>query len=398
MGRLAAGLLLPAVPVAAVMALSAFLFMRSGMIEPLHIAVVSMDESVETDKAVGLVSGMESVSAVCRMETAGRQEALKGLQSGRYDAAVIIPEHFYEDVNTGVNTPIEVRSLKGTSGLKGIFLELMGDAARFISTSEAAIYAYTDPSLHDRLAVSLYDAEMLLTGIYMKEVISRGAVYEPSFQSSMKDLDLKEYYGAAGLALMMILFGTALGSFFSEGDRETARRMEASGVPPFLIHLAGSGIILMIHLLASAFLMLVETLVFGIRFRSFSCIILICLCCTFLCRLVYTVSGSRQESYIIYLMFALFMIISGGYLFPSEFLPEAARLIARLLPLYHIRVMAECAVNGGRGMGDEYWQSLSYCIIFSAAAGILSYVISRFAIYRDSGVRLSQTKEGRGQG
>ena len=110
------------------------------------------------------------------------------------------------------------------------------------------------------------------------------------------------------------------------------------------------------------------------------------------------VSGSRQESYIIYLMFALFMIISGGYLFPSEFLPEAARRIARLLPLYHIRVMAECAVNGGRGMGDEYWQSLSYCIIFSAAAGILSYVISRFAIYRDSGVRLSQTKEGRGQG
>ena len=97
---------------------------------------------LKTNLALGLVSGMPSVKSVCEFVFMSPKEAADGLQEGTVDAAVYLPQNVYEDINTGINTPVLIRvSGKYTSFTGGMFEELVRSGVSYIRSVEGSIYA-----------------------------------------------------------------------------------------------------------------------------------------------------------------------------------------------------------------------------------------------------------------
>jgi len=101
-----------------------------------------IDEKDENVKLITkVVSAMESVASICEFVYVGEEEAKELLAADELQAAIILPENFYEDVDSGYNTPVTVYVSENASLNQKVFQELLTDGVSLLRTSEAGVYS-----------------------------------------------------------------------------------------------------------------------------------------------------------------------------------------------------------------------------------------------------------------
>ena len=136
-----------------------------GISEPVKIAVSTPGEGNMAKLAIRLLKGMDSIKVVCEFELADEEDAREGVYNGKYGAAIILPENFYEGVNTGVNPPALILIPEEmTDGLKS-FGDLLEASVSLVDTVEGGIYAVSDAYYTYGMYVSKTDMENYLTNL-----------------------------------------------------------------------------------------------------------------------------------------------------------------------------------------------------------------------------------------
>ena len=187
----------------------------------------------QTGLVVGMIEGMESVKNLCSFTYMSPHAAAEGLKTGEVDAALYLPEGIYDDINTGVNTPVLIRLSASQDAAAGdLFRQLVTDGVSLIRTVEASIYAVDMASADYPTVSTLADAEDRLFGIYVKQALGRTGTFVDRGVSLYGSLSMEQFYTAAALLLILLLFGIGFAVLYNEGEREAVRYMRRTGLRP----------------------------------------------------------------------------------------------------------------------------------------------------------------------
>ena len=332
---LALGLML-----AGVWLVSYFAF-QSHVFAKVNVAIVVPEEQSEVRTILQLAQTMESVESVCNFVYQEEAEAMEQLVQGQVSAAIILPEHFYEDIDSGYNTPLTVYVSEDAALNQLVFQELLTDGVSLLRTAESGVYSM----LH---TARIYSAKMngkeigdYIAGVYLNEAFRRNEIFEESVYSSFGEVNLYQYYFVAALNMILLMFGMNFGFLYRERSRTVEEQLKTAGI--------GAGRIALVKIaVMSALLWAVGLIVYAVGLilskgfkwnilfwdgRAPLALLLLSVSVAAYLHMLYAFAGRSGRG--AFLVFAVNggMILCSGAVIPAVYLPKAAAFAGKFLPL-----------------------------------------------------------------
>ena len=207
------------------------LWQRGLSLGKTQVAVVIPESETKTRLLTRYASTMDSVKSICEFQyAASLEEAYDSLEEGSIDACLVFPENFYEDVDTGVNTPVTVyvRDLSGQS--TRLFVRLLKDGISFLQVSEAGIYASMDTAQRFSTPVersSLVD-ELLLG--YAKALLKRNRWFDTTWMSPIGALRFEQHLYSSFVVFSLLLPGGFFGGLYKRQTRIVEQKLRIAGI------------------------------------------------------------------------------------------------------------------------------------------------------------------------
>lgn len=324
-----------------------FLSHFSESMAPIRICVAGISADSRVNDILDILGRMDSIKDICYFDTVDtKDDALAEIDRGAADAAVILPENFYHDIVTGINTPAEVYA--PTEGIMStaLFREMVRDGVSLIRSSESGIYAAAAQSAAVPVTMgSIHDMDVLLTDLYIRACLNRMNIYDEVTYSALGQRTLPEYYCAAGLALLLFGIGLNFRFLFTQESLEMEKKLRVYGVSSLADCIVKTIVIagvmwLMLALLisAAAGFAAASSLSLELSFEvSLPRILLrmvpVVLMAASFDVFVYTLIRRSAQSSMLFLYLGLFMVFSSGCILPSVFLPEIVQRTGSAMPL-----------------------------------------------------------------
>ena len=99
----------------------------AGVFQTAEIGVVIPEDEAQTKMVAQFISAMDSVKSVCHFQYLNQDKAMASLEKGTLDAVLSLPEQFYEDVDSGKNTPATIYFPENAPLNTRVFGELVAD-------------------------------------------------------------------------------------------------------------------------------------------------------------------------------------------------------------------------------------------------------------------------------
>ena len=324
-----------------------------GISEPVKIAVSAPGDGSMSRMAIRLLQGMDSIKVVCEFELTDEADAREGVYTGKYGAAIVLPEDFYEGVNTGVNPPALILVPEDMSdGLKN-FGDLLEASVSLVDTVEGGIYAVSDAYYVYGMKVSKTDMENYLTNISFDTLLNRIKFFDEELESSLDVDDLISYAAVSACLLILMVTCTGFGYLYSKRTRSVEYLLRRNGIGPvkkgfvrlfvMMLQLVIIYLVFMLVIFAASRYMLsseIEVLALAGKSLTYALddlkmagnVIPVLFCICGFTHLVYSLLGSREDSGLILLIIFMIMLIVGGCIVPSVFLPDSIERMGAYLP------------------------------------------------------------------
>lgn len=322
--------------------LAVSLVMRdAGVFQTAEIGVVIPEDEAQTKMVAQFISAMDSVKSVCHFQYLDQGEAMASLEEGTLDAVLSLPEQFYEDVDSGKNTPATIYFPENALLNTRVFGELVTDGVSLLRTAEAGVYAAYDTAQIYQTEISRDQIGDVISGLYIYEAFDRTSVFQKNVYSSLGKADLYQYYFSAAVLLLLLMMGVNYGYLYQKQSRAVEEKIRIYGI--------GEGK----NALIKVFLMTVPLWLVGILVYAAGCLVSGKLHLSFLWfdrevlpgtlllaaviaayfQLIYTISGESTRGTIVLLAVNVFQIMASGVVIPAAYLPGIFGKIGAFFPL-----------------------------------------------------------------
>jgi len=217
--------------------LAAFVIIGLGLIimskattEEKKVSLLKVGISVNREDqmsrmALGFLEDYDSVSSVCQFVDVESEKIVPLMKSGELDAAILIPDSFVEDADSGENTPATFYFPSKESSKNLIFRELIMDAMNYIQTSQAVVYsAFNVAAVHtDSLQIDYYEIGDYLAEKLLSQWGKKDQYFENRVVSPFGSFDYYQFYIFVGMIVLLLLQATRMGYLYDK----PARAMEA---------------------------------------------------------------------------------------------------------------------------------------------------------------------------
>jgi hypothetical protein len=357
---------------------------KLAVFETVEVGMVIPDEEADEDTmfAVRFLAAIDSVKSVSGFRYYGtKEEALQDMEDGKLQAVISLPPYFFEDVDSGANTPADIY-IRQDAGLNTrVFVELLRAGVRMLQVAEAGVYAALDVAYVDRPAnESWSEAGNVVAYEYLANGLMRDNVYDSVVLSVIGEMGYGQFYFAAAL-LIFLLFGglnyvhlykknsdALTQKLYSEGLGEGARSVIRLLVMTVFIWLQALVLYLIscgVSRIFSAHLLLWDSFVpAGLFVLSFS------MACFF--HLVYAIFGGESAGCVGLLAVNFGMVLASGLLVPVSYLPDVVQRIAVYLPLYRWDILTLHTFFAEFSAGE-----LGFITAVSASAAIAGSMIAK---------------------
>lgn len=351
---------------------------------PINLAVVMYDESVMAQTISGYITSNEEISSGMLFDFVDETTAMRGLETGTYIAAVIIPTDAVDSIMDGTNTPIQI-VFPENSGLEAVIIKEIADAAAtLLSSAQAGIYSVYDIYEEYGASQNIDKAVFSMNLKYISFVVGGSRLFEVTETSSTGSLSSLNYYICAGIVLFMLLIGVNYLATAHSLDSITSKKLSLTGTPFILQELSGYISIVVGQLVTLAIVALPAVPILNIFGISISMeyigllILVICLFTLVSSGCVYIVSRISRHSLsriMITFISTLIMCFISGCFVPSLMLPEALDKVGKLVPTTYMMEGLTSAMCGTLNI-----PALLGCIGYSCIlllVGICSSYLSR---------------------
>lgn len=324
-----------------VTAVSVFL-LQSQAFKKVQVAVIIPEKETLVRQAADFAAAMESVESVCQLHYLSKGEAWQKLETGEIEAIIQIPENFYEDVYSGVNTPatlyIPVDSALNTK----VFCELLSQAVSMLQNSQAGVYAVLSMARDQETRMDRSAMGDFLAREYALEILKRDKAFEETVLSATGELETKEYYFLTALLLVLLFTGLLFGFLYKERNRAVEEKLAMYGLNKKRISLAKIltmasvlwMLALVIYLLSWSIFFVMDWKWLPLRWQVFPGLGLLSLALGAWFHLLFSLGGRTMQSVVNILGVNLLMVLCCGLILPAAYFPETIQRLGRVLPLY----------------------------------------------------------------
>lgn len=337
-----AGIVIIGLSVALLTGCSEYLLYHMTFFEPIKAAVIIPDGRESSELIASAVSSAASVSSICRFEYYhDESSAEKKLLDGQLQAVIILPDDFYNDLNTGVNTPVKVILPENMAVDTALFRETLNDGVAVIRITEAAIYAADDVSEQYRAALSGQQMEKLLTDVYLQNAFSRNDIFSEKLLSQTDGLELVQYFFAAGMAAVLYFLGINFGFLYKKEEKAVTEKLRVYGIGPASYCAVKVFVMTVMLWTALSFIYAAACLYasfssdFNVIFNAYVLLLFIpaAFSAASFFSMVYSAGRENRNAEMFILMAGVLMLILSGCVIPSAFLPDILRAAGGIMPL-----------------------------------------------------------------
>ena len=337
--------------------------------EPIQVAVVIPDTEEESKVIARFLAGMESVRNICRFEYMEEKQVRTAVWEGKAQAAVILPEDFYQDIYEGNPAKVILLFPEEMDLDTAIFRELLEDGVSMIRTAEAGVFAEMES----------YEIAEFISYNYIGNAFRRGELFQESIYSPVGNLELSEFYAATVLVVFLLMSGVNCGFLYKQESRAVEQRMYANGLGAVsqttvkIVAMAGMLWILSVgcYLSGIGVQQMMEIRTMGIDGTVFWKMIPLCFGIASYFSLMYVLAGRGMQGNLLLLCGNVLMIFCSGTVVPSAYLPRVVGSIGKWLPLNLFHEYSAQMLFGSIEVKLVLWM-----IIWGLAAGGIGVLIT----------------------
>lgn len=337
-----------------------YVLLQTQLFPKVDVAVVIPGEEEETRLIARYVSSMDSVESVCNFHYLTFRVAMEKLEENQVQAVLAFPEHFYEDIYVGRNTPATVYFPKQSELNGKVFQELFLDGVSMLQISEAGVYASLYTAWDKETIIERENVAEHIAGIYVKTVLGRDKVFDKYTESPLGTLNVYQYYLAALFTVFLLLSGLNFGFLYQKQGKSLEEKLRMYGIRQgktaavkitvMTMSLWTMGVLLyVLFCLLTGFVS--EA---GVWFapEAVAALFFFSLSMASYFHIVYAVGGGGLQGTVLLLALNIGMLLCSGTVVPQAYLPEMAARAGEILPLsfwnhYSIQILfGETGVKG----------------------------------------------------
>ncbi|MFD1362210.1 ABC transporter permease [Lentibacillus salinarum] len=223
-------LLFPIILISLVTVVAISIFMPEDT-EPIHVGLVDLDQSKETQTVVGLIEESSQLGSVIHIEEMTKTQAEKQI-STQLSAFVTFPEGFTKSLYNGNSVTLHITGNPGKQTESYLVKEVLDSIARHIRASQANI-----------LTVNVYAKQLSIDNETRQDILLQQfndfLIYAVGKDKMMDEKQITnqastspvQYYGLAGWFMMVTIWLFIFYSFFTtEAQARMQNRMRLYGV------------------------------------------------------------------------------------------------------------------------------------------------------------------------
>ncbi len=294
----------------------------------ISVAVSTSEKDDLTDMLLRFIASMDSVKSICEFRQMEEEEALDDLRDGKLQAVISLPARFYEDVDSGKNTPAVVYFPKDI-GFGGIlFRELLKDGVSMLQTAEAGVYAtYASIGEDEPLATEYAQVGDLLARAYFGAVADRTVIFDSEVVSPFGKTDAAGFYSVTAVLVILMLCGPGFAFLFDKASVSVLTRLRQSGAGALILSFE------------KIFVMLTSLLVpaciavgIGGKWGYIAHVIVFLFSLSAYFFVIYELAGEGQRGSILLLLFSIGQLLPAGVILPASYLPAQTARLGAYLP------------------------------------------------------------------
>lgn len=314
--------------------------MQSQAFTQIRVAVSIPEGEKQTRQIAQFVSAMKSVQSICKFDYMDEEQALDEIKSGEVQAAIVIPESFYEDIDSGVNTPATVYLPENPSLNIQIFAELVTNGVKMLQTGEAVTYAnILEVKEHGAVYGSGKVADMIAS-CYMEAILSRGSMFEQEISSSTGEMNLYQFYFCSLTLMLMLACSLNFAVLYYKRSNTVEQQLRVYGIGHTKQNIIRIFVITSVLWVLAVGICLIAAVISDVQGTGFLVLdgadyaelALLCLSVTGFIHLCYQFLPGNSHSVIWFLIMSLIMILCSGILLPLSYLPKWIQPVGKVLP------------------------------------------------------------------
>ncbi len=315
--------------------------LKSQTFDKMNIGIVIPKQETSTQMVMKLISGMESVDSVCNFSYPDEETARAELAEGKLEAAILLTENFYDDVNNGINTPVDILLAPDSKVNEVVFRELVSSGVSMLQTAQAAVYAVDDASKDYKLSMSKNDMEYEMSYLYLEYAFGRVNTFAELEETPLEGIGLLEFYLACAVTVLCGIFGFGFLSLYKTENRDFSRCLRRIGVDIPL-----QSVTRILVMASTLWLVLVACYIFGNLLYAHAIesvamifpgqiagLFLYALAQASFMHMLFSLCGNSENGGLLYLLITIFMIVCAGGLFPISAFPVWMQKISGCFPL-----------------------------------------------------------------
>lgn len=324
-----------------------FVMGRDNTVNPLTAAVIMHDDDSLSRMLVRYVSQTDSISAISEFKYMDEDEAFDALTEGSVDIVIDIPPDLYNDINVGINTPVDVCIGENSGLLTNMFAEVIASGTGYVRTTEAAVYAFIDVSASGEYTLLISDAPIgdHIAGIYATKIMHRLRIFDSVIVSEYGMLGVYQFYFMTLMMILMMYSGLCFGYLYDKETASVEKKLKVYGVNRLAVS-AVKEIVMTTHLYLLSLIIYFAALyvqkvadIFIFDFTPLHLLILLGLSVSvaILYDMIYTLSSDNYTAQPVILLLLIISFIMAGMIMPYSHMPGWVHAAGRVIPLTYMK-------------------------------------------------------------
>ncbi|MBQ8305399.1 MAG: ABC transporter permease [Blautia sp.] len=310
---------------------------RDQLSTTIPVGIVIPEGDMLTSMGAGMLAEMESVKSICSFQYLSEEQADAALSDGTIQAAIYLTRDLYQDINSGVNTPIRILIPRDSTLGVSLFRDLVTVGVSMLQVGEAAVYSLEETA--DMYEV-VTPVQTLMDDMAMEFVslaMSRNAAWDSTLLSEYGSITMTGFYLiTAILAFLSVFFGIGFSGLYEARELALEKCLSRKGIGAVsrsLARLFPMTAVLFVLLSAALSVAAAVSDLVTMRWYLLPALLPAAFCLACFIHMIHSLT-LRTSGCLFYLLVTVLMFIMGSSLFPASSLPRILRPLPSVLPVH----------------------------------------------------------------
>lgn len=348
----------------------------------IKVGIVTDEDNAEIKALMRYISHESSIENLASFEYLEHDEAFNKLESNAINIVIDIPKDYYNNIDSGINTPLDIYINDDTDIITMAFVRILYSAQTYIQNSEATVYSILDTYHSGDYILKKNNIRIgdYVALIYADIIIHRFNIFDNKVISSFGELTSIQYFYIAFIFILTIYIVSFFNDLYSSDNQQFEKIIKVYGINISIQSISKQvvigtfviPVIIVFHIIVGSLInKFFGDISFGIMFYI-SFIVINLSIISLYNMLSYILSKTKYKELIIFTLIILMLILS-GCIIPNSYFPEILNIVSKIFPFEYARNVVFSGINNSINV-----ISLLICTIYIIFENIVVIICDKY--------------------